>query len=68
LKAKQEVERKDKEMKEKREVEEKTRDEVKTRRSREERACQGDESVRPHDLEIFHLAPQTKPKIFLLSV
>jgi hypothetical protein len=55
-------------MKEKREVEKKTRDEGKTRRSREERPSQGDESVRPHDLEIIHPTTQTKPKLFLLSV
>jgi hypothetical protein len=55
-------------MKEKREVEEKTRDEGKTRRSREERPSQGDESVRPHDLDFFYPAPQTKTKLFLLSV
>jgi hypothetical protein len=43
-------------------------DEGKTRRTREERPSQEDESVRPHDLEIIHPTPQTKPKIFLLSV
>jgi hypothetical protein len=60
------------------EVEEKTRVEGKTRRKRrpgvkrrrlrEESPRQGDESVRPHDLEIIHPTPQNKPKLFLLSV
>jgi hypothetical protein len=31
------------------------------------RPSQGDESVRPHDLEIIHPTTQTKPKLFLLS-
>jgi hypothetical protein len=35
---------------------------------REERPSQGDESVRPHDLEIIHPTTQTKPNLFLLSV
>jgi hypothetical protein len=35
-------------------------DEGKTRRSREERPCQEDESVRPHDLEFIHPTSQNQ--------
>jgi hypothetical protein len=38
--------------------------EVKRRRSREDIPSQEDESGKPHDLEIIHPTPQTKPKLF----
>jgi hypothetical protein len=38
--------------------------EVKRRRSREDIPSQEDESGKPHDLEIIHTTPQTKPKLF----